>query len=242
MKTQRFKRTLLLAFFVPALMLSGCAENLEEGSPIVTVDDSGATAVNLTELQSTLDTMPQGDLSQDEIDGLMYMREEEKLAHDVYTKLYEQWSQKIFDNISNSEQTHTDSILELLNRYGLTDPATGNDIGEFTNTSLKSLNDSLVATGASSLIDALMVGAAIEEIDMIDINHHIDLVENNDDIILTYESLLKGSRNHLRAFVSNLAQQGVTYEPQYMDPVEYQEIIGSSIERGNNNGKGHGGT
>ncbi len=241
MKIQRFNRTLLLAFFVPALMLSGCAETLEEeASAIVSVDDNGATTVNLAELQSTLDSMPQDDLSQDEIDGLMYMREEEKLAHDVYTKLYEQWSQQIFYNISNSEQTHTDSILELLNRYGLTDPAAGNDIGEFTNTSLKNLNDSLVATGASSLIDALMVGAAIEEIDMIDINHHIDMVENNDDIILIYENLLKGSRNHLRAFVSNLAQQGVTYEPQYMDPVEYQEIIDSSIERGNGNGNGNG--
>lgn len=240
MKTQFFKATLLLAIFAAPAMLSGCAETLEQANSVASVDDNGATTVNLAQLQTTLDSMPQGELSQDEIDGLMYMREEEKLAHDVYTKLYELWSAQVFDNISDSEQTHTDAVAELINRYGLSDPAVTNGIGEFTNSSLKDLNDTLVATGSASLIDALMVGAAIEEIDMIDINQRIDLVVDNDDIILVYENLLQGSRNHLRAFVSNLQALGVTYQPQYMDAVEYQEIIDSTNSQGGSgNGKGN---
>ena len=81
------------------------------------------------------------------------------------------------------------------------------------------------------MIDALKVGAAIEEIDMIDINKAL-LGIDNQDIVLVYQNLLKGSRNHLRSFVSNLALQGVTYVPQYMPAADYQAIINAPIERG----------
>jgi hypothetical protein len=47
-----------------------------------------------------------------------------------------------------------------------------------------------------------------------------------------YQNLLKGSRNHLRSFVSNLALQGVTYVPQYMSAADYQAIVGTPVERG----------
>jgi hypothetical protein len=226
------KKLLLAVLLLPALALSGCDTTDDELPPLATVDDDGNTTINLQNLQATLETITPGELSEQEIDGLMYMREEEKLAHDVYVVLYDVWGQRVFDNISNSEQTHTEAVLELINRYALTDPAAGNEIGVFTDTTLQSLNDTLVASGSSSLIDALMVGAAIEEIDMIDINRYIDQVEDNDDIVLVYENLLKGSRNHLRAFVSNLENQGVTYQPQYMDADEYQQIIDSPMERG----------
>lgn len=237
MKTQSLKNILIPALLVPMLMLSGRGEasggRSGQANSIMSIDGTGATTVELSFLPNALYPIAFGDLSQEEIDGLIYMREEEKLAHDVYTVFYEKWSQSIFYNISNSEKIHTDETLELINRYGLTDPVGVNGIGEFNNASLKNLYDTLVATGSSSLIDALLVGAAIEEIDMIDINNHIDHVVDNDDIILVYENLLKGSRNHLRAFVANLNSLGVTYVPQYMDPTEYQQIINSS----NGNGK-----
>ena len=47
-----------------------------------------------------------------------------------------------------------------------------------------------------------------------------------------YGNLLKGSRNHLRAFVQALQQQGVVYTPQYLTPADYQAIVGTSIEAG----------
>ncbi len=230
MKKSTFKKTGLLLTLIPALMLAGCSDN-ESPKPLASVDSIGSTSIDQQNLQTALDGITLGVLNQNEIDGLYFMREEEKLAQDVYRVLYDKWSQTIFDNISNSEKTHTDAVLSLLNRYNLTDPAEGKLIGEFTNLTLQGLNDSLVATGSNSLIDALMVGAEIEEIDMIDINHYIDQIDQNDDIVLVYENLLKGSRNHLRSFVSNLEKQGVIYVPQHMDATAYQAIIDSPMER-----------
>ena len=75
-----------------------------------------------------------------------------------------------------------------------------------------------------SLVEALKVGAAIEEIDIIDLQAAQAIVDNR-DIRLVYESLLSGSRNHLQAFVRALQQQGVVYTPQYLTPAEYAAII-----------------
>ena len=116
MKLQHSKTIVLAVILLPVLVLTGCDTMDAELPPIALVDDAGNTTINLQNLQTTLDTIAPGELTQQETDGLMYMREEEKLAHDVYTVLYGQWSQRVFDNISNSEQTHTDAILELINR------------------------------------------------------------------------------------------------------------------------------
>ncbi len=163
---------------------------------------------------SNISTLPVESLNADEQASLLYIREEEKLAYDVYIKLNTQWggSTPTFGNISNSEAKHQDAVHELLVRYNLPDAAAGLPAGVFNNTKLQNLYTQLVNTGAASLVDALKVGAAIEEIDIIDIQNDMAKVDNQ-DIRLVYENLMKGSRNHLRAFVKNLANQGVTYVP-----------------------------
>lgn len=183
------------------------------------------------------------ELSADEIEGILYMREEEKLARDVYLTLYDQWSLPIFQNIANSEQTHMDAIEKLIDRYGLTDPAAGNDAGEFTDQTLQSLYDDLVAMGSQSLANALRVGAAIEEIDILDLEERVAQTDAG-DIQRVYESLMKGSRNHLRSFVATLEQQtGETYEPQYLDQEVYDDIINTPTgSGGQGRGRGNGGS
>jgi hypothetical protein len=166
-----------------------------------------------------------------EQDSLAFMREEEKLAHDVYALMDAHWtSTRVFGNIANSEATHTEAVRQLLLRYRLSDSAATSAAGSFQNASLQGLYTQLAASGAVSLIDGLKVGAAIEEIDMLDINTAL-LGIDNQDIRLVYDNLLKGSRNHLRSFVSNLLNQGVSYVPQYMDPAAYAAIIASPMER-----------
>ena len=165
------------------------------------------------------------DLSDNEAAGLVFMREEEKLARDVYIYLYETWGQKTFDNIAVSEQAHTDAMLELLYKYGIDDPVGDNPEGVFVDQNLQGLYDTLIATGSASLIDALLVGAAIEEIDLIDIKHLVDELDGNDDIRLVYENLIAGSENHLRAFVRALEQQGIIYTPGHLSQEEYDAII-----------------
>lgn len=163
-------------------------------------------------------------LTMAEANDLLFMREEEKLARDVYITLYAEWSARVFNNISQSEQQHMDAILSLLDKYGLDDPAL--DPGEFTNTELQELYDNLVADGLQSKLDALMVGALIEEVDMEDI---VEAMERTDksDILAVYGNLLAGSENHLNAFVRNIeAITGETYVAQWISQEEVDAILG----------------
>jgi hypothetical protein len=113
------------------------------------VGSNGESNFDPAVLDTRLEAMPKAELTTAETAGLLRMREEEKLAHDVYSTLYDQWQLQAFDNISSSELTHTDAVLTLLDRYDLTDPAAGNAVGEFTNADLQSLYTSLVERGAA---------------------------------------------------------------------------------------------
>lgn len=179
-------------------------------------------------------------LTRAEVDSLTYMREEEKLAHDVYLTLYDIWGLNLFQNIADSEQTHTDSVAGLLYTYNIPDPADTSPVGEFVNPELQALYDDLVAWGSQSLGDALKVGAAIEEIDILDLEEALTFVSAN-DIQNVYQNLLSGSENHLRAFTSTLERQtGEVYEPQYMDADDYAAIGSGSSSRGNQGGGNQG--
>jgi hypothetical protein len=176
-------------------------------------------------------------LTQAEVDSLVFMREEEKLAHDVYLTLYDTWGLPIFSNIAGSEQAHTDAVGNLLITFNIPDPADTSPAGVFVNEDLQGLYDQLTELGAQSIADALKVGAAIEEIDILDLQESLELIED-ESIQRVYENLLRGSENHLRAFTATLENQtGEVYEPQYMDSDAYQEIISDST---NNGGRGNG--
>lgn len=162
-------------------------------------------------------------LSEEEAEMLTYMREEEKLARDVYLLMYETWNAAIFSKIADSEQKHMDTMLKKLDKYGLPDPAL--DEGEFTNDGLQDKYDKLVKAGVKSYVNGLYVGATIEEIDMVDIQHAIDVTDNI-DVVVAYENLLEGSKNHLRAYVGALATQGVDYEPQFISQELFDAIMG----------------
>jgi hypothetical protein len=179
-------------------------------------------------------------LSVAEEEGLLYMREEEKLARDVYEVLYDKWGLPVFQNIANSEQTHMDAVYTLLERYDMPDPVADREAGEFANAELQALYDELVAAGMQSLEQALRVGATIEEVDILDLEKHLAETDNA-DILRVYENLNRGSRNHLRAFVSTLStQEGVTYQPQYLSQEAYDAIISGSTERGGRSDNGAG--
>ena len=201
---------------------------------IFVVGQNGYSQFNQNALRTQLNTLPKEDLTADEEAGLVFMREEEKLAHDVYYKLYESWKIQVFSNIAASELTHTEAVLLLLEKYDLTDPVGNNGIGTFVDQTLQTLYNDLLVQGQLSEIDALKVGAIIEEVDILDLEDQLNNVVDNQDITLVYTNLQKGSRNHLRAFVHNLANRGVTYEPIYLSQDEYEDIILSDMENGRN--------
>ena len=146
-----------------------------------------------------------GTLTQAEIDGLFYMREEEKLARDSYLTLYDKWHLSIFSMIANSEVMHMSRVKDLLDRYGLADPAAGKGIGEFTNPILQQLYNDLMVQGAKSSTEALKVGVAIEKVDIQDLEKYIALT-NKTDIIQVFTSLKNASYKHLSAFNNQLGQ------------------------------------
>ncbi len=155
--------------------------------------------INAANLQAQITSLPTEPLNSAELTSLSFMREEEKLARDVYITLYNKWGVTIFTNISNSEQTHMDAILMLLSKYSLTDPVSNNAVGVFNNVTLQNLYNQLVAQGNISVLDAYKVGATIEDLDIFDLKNAL-LNNDNQDIKLVYDMLTKGSRNHIRSF------------------------------------------
>jgi hypothetical protein len=175
-----------------------------------------------------------GQLTSIEIEGLLHMREEEKLARDSYLTFYQIYGLNTFQMISNSEQHHMDAVKNLLDYYGLVDPASS-QVGVFTNPDLQALYDQLNAWGRQSLQDALLAGAKIEEVDILDLEYYLSQT-NKYNIQQVYSNLTNGSENHLRAFVSNLNSLfGVVYTPLYLSAERYLGII-------NGGGGGGGGS
>jgi len=181
------------------------------------------------DLAARVAALPNATLTSQEIDGLQWMREEEKLAHDVYVTLGGLWGNRVFENVSRAETTHTEAVKTLLDRYGIADPAAGKPIGIFTDPAIQKLYDDLVARGRTSVVDAMAVGAIIEDLDINDLQRR---ATTTPDIALVYDELERGSENHLRAFVRNLDRQGASYTPAYISQEEFDSIISSPTERG----------
>jgi len=170
-------------------------------------------------------------LGAEEAAGLAFTREEEKLARDVYTALHETWQTASFLQIAAAEQRHMDAIGRLLERYGVADPVGSNAAGVFTEPRLAALYTELVSKGRLSLADALTVGATIEDLDLADLGRLQDATENP-ELDLVYGNLARGSGNHLRSFVGQLAATGGSYAPQYLTAEAYQAVIAATAENG----------
>ena len=171
----------------------------------------------------TIETVTTAELTPQEIADLSVLREEEKLARDVYLYAYDTYGLAIFNNISKSEQTHMDKVLSLLDAYGLEDSAHP-DRGVFNKVELSELYESLTTKAALSLEDALQVGATIEDLDISDINEFLSRTQEP-SIVVVYESLNCGSKNHIRSFNGQIESHGDTYAPQFISQDEFETIL-----------------
>lgn len=143
-------------------------------------------------------------LTEREAEHLTFLREEEKLARDVYIALANQYGSSIFVTISASEQKHMDSVKGLIDKYGLIDPVVVDTPGVFTNTVIAGIYSDLMGRGVLSLTDALEVGVDIELMDIRDIKDEMlpDVLQA--DVVRVLQNLLAGSYNHLDAFTGAL--------------------------------------
>jgi len=189
-------------------------------------------------------------LDMNELTHLIFIREEEKLARDVYLKLGEMYpNTKIFGNIDDSEQQHTTAVKEMIEKYGESDPNTNDNIGKFTGKDYgwyftEKFNE-LVERASISELEALYVGAFIEELDMMDINQCPKVIVETDngindvsecgkiytdkpDLNQLYASLLDGSDSHLAGYVRNIEKligQG-NYAAQVLPQEQVDTMLG----------------
>ena len=177
---------------------------------------------------SQIDILPREPLSELEKESVLYMREEEKLARDVYKAMNRKWNANVFYNIAQSEQRHMDAVLHLLNKYSLADPVGANADGVFKNAVLQQLYHDLVAKGNANIAEAYKVGATIEDLDIFDLRKALQQVDNQ-DIKFVFENLERGSRNHMRAFYRNLLNVGAAYTPRYISMEEFNAIINAPM-------------
>lgn len=162
---------------------------------------------------------------------LAFMREEEKVARDLYVAFREAWENPVFAAIATSEQSHMNAMLRLLRKYALPDPAAGKLLGEFVNEVLAALYAGLLERGLASEAQALLVGGLVEEVDIADLKEAIARTTKA-DIRLAYENLACGSRNHLRAFARSYTfLTGIPYAAQSMSAAEVGAILDDAPER-----------
>lgn len=167
---------------------------------------------------------PTKTLEEAEKSGLLYLREEEKLARDLYIELNKKHQLLNLSHISKSEQVHMDAIHNLIRRYDLEDPVR-EEYGLFTNTKLQRMYTDLLKRGLSSKTETLMAGALVEETDINDLQKELDSNLDNEDIRTVYLDLLRASYNHLRSFVCVLALNGIEYKPVILDMKQFNSIM-----------------
>ncbi len=215
------KTTILVSFILAtSSLLIACDNNTEQFEPI-----AGEESAVLSETRKAQILSDTATLLPEEVEGLMLMREEEKMAHDVYSSFYDKFGLRVFANIANSESKHMEAVLWLINSYKLTDPAS-NELGVFENADIQNLYNKFMAEGVNE-VEALKIGAFIEEYDIADLEKLISETGNM-YIVRVYTNLLNGSKNHLRAFVKNLSSRNVVYQPSILSQTEYAEIIGAN--------------
>ena len=159
-----------------------------------------------------------------EKDGLLFIWEEEKAARDLYNGLYEKNNMTIFLDLVRSESSHMDQARSVMEKHGLDVPP--DEPGRFQNQTLQEIHDQLLAEGLQSDQDALTVAAVFEEISIVDLEKELS-ASQAEDVRTVYEGLLAGSRKHLRSYVSDLKDQGIEYQPRYLEGEEFQKIVKS---------------
>ncbi|MCW8851170.1 MAG: DUF2202 domain-containing protein [Gammaproteobacteria bacterium] len=182
---------------------------------------------------------------------LFFMREEEKLARDVYQTLGTMYPDSvIFGNIDDSEQIHMTTVKAMIEKYGYEDPNTNDNVGAYTGEDFgwyfTEKYNQLVERASISELEALYVGAFIEELDMMDINQCPQVIVETDDGIndvsecgkvytdnadvqRLYSSLLDGSDSHLEGYVNNIEK--IIGEGNYQAQVLSQELVDAILDR-----------
>ena len=230
MKIKKVLALLFAAFTIAAIwLIISCSksnnlmtdENLLNGS--ATSENELYSDITAEELPDcNFKIVSSTDLTDIEVEMLQYVREEEKMARDVYLVLSGKFKKAIFKKIALSEQEHMDKVLCLMIHFNVEDPAS-DEIGEFTNHHIQDMYDDLIDL-ATNIINGLTAGAIIEDYDIKDLNDWMEVTEN-ESIISVFSNIVCGSGNHIISFTELLNGFDTEYTPTYITEEEYQAIL-----------------
>jgi hypothetical protein len=160
---------------------------------------------------------------------LAVMREQQKLARDVYDSMHKVWGLALFEEIGSAEAAHMEAVKSLLDQFVVADPvaATGDTPGKFVHRRFQQLYDSLVVLGTASPEGAFRVGAFVEEMDIVDLQRAVQATSSS-DLKAIYKYMVVGSERHLLAFSRRLKRLGVIYQPVLLRAWEYERLVGAS--------------
>ena len=235
-------------------------------SILLTVTGSAATKIVPVIMDDIMMFVPYGDttktatssISEELANTLSYMGNEERLAYDVYNRLYDEWGTTQFTNIATrSEIKHIEAVQALVQKYKLSDkvaftnvdlPALGYsntpvdemEAGKYDISKIQQLYDDLVAQGLASEVDALKVGCTIEVVDIEDLDTDIAIAKTAgaDDIVSTFEFLRDGSYSHYWSFDSGLKSLGVSEGCCTWEALCHPEYPQESTGQGSGQGRG----
>lgn len=236
MKTKLFSKLILL--FIVSFALIACTKNtlsdnaaelMESGTPvaILEVKSDGVTTFNLAGETPPFDST--ADLTADEIEFVYAVREDEKVARDLYTAFFEKYSLKTFSNISRSEANHMRAVEILLEYYEIDFPAAG-EYGVFEDPARQAIYDTLLAKGNTAL-EGFRVMAQLEEENIVSYRNVLSDI-TNPNIKIVIENLGKASENHFKAAIRQITALGGTYAPKLMNQEEYKAMIAKGFEQG----------
>ncbi|HIP34154.1 MAG TPA: DUF2202 domain-containing protein [Bacteroidia bacterium] len=197
----------------------GQGKNHEEGEEGCSEDKDGHT-VDFSKYKIN-------ELTESEKKAIIHMREEEKMARDIYRTLSKTTDSKVFVNIPISENKHMDVFHQLIDRYDLADPVIDEaNIGTFTDPEFTKLFNTLVEKGKLSDKDAYEAGLMVEDLNMYNLLKYSSETEKA-DLKLAYDTLFKQSRHHMAAFNRQLEKVGGKYTPTYITMEQFEEAINS---------------
>jgi len=183
---QRAKFSLILILSI-ALLFSGSLT-------LITQAQGPGNSIHSPE--NIVNDYPEYELTEEQIEDLEFIYEEEKLARDLYARLDEEWDLPAFENISQSEDQHMDALEALFDKYDLEKPDTA--AGEYNNTELAEAYDDFLEKGLESEEAALELGQELEEKDIEDLEEFMS--NATPDFEAVYANLKAGSENHLESF------------------------------------------
>ena len=129
-------------------------------------------------------------LSGQELQGLVFLAEKQKLHRDFYLTTFDITKNKLFEQLYLSDQQSMDLISAMLEKYGEEKLILNLSTGDFILADIQHEYDVSIQSNEKGLDQTLATAIQLEKNMSNDIQMYLDQVVGNDDIVLLYNDML----------------------------------------------------